>query len=427
MLKLSKLTRPIFTRLFLLLPILVMLSIAFQNCSKGFESDYLNNSSPSTNSQTANDSSPESINNENPLTASTIGCESSSGIAMNFSCSMYFNQSVESLVLNQAQKNYSDHLINGLVARGGWGNSNVMQTDFSIDVLEASGNTTSFFDFDPTDSWTDSDSFEKIPSPGKGSSAGFESSTGTDCDGGDCHYLVLDKPNKKLYEVFRAQVNGNTLANAGDGGAVIWPFEKTWTESLRGDVCTSADASGLSIGSMLFSAEEIKAGAINHAIRFILPNDRIAFRTYVRPATHTTGNVSGWALAPTTNLYEAPLANSAAEPGLPYGTRLRLKSQVNISNLSVGAQVVAKALKKYGMILADGGNIALTAKSDAHSAVKYADVGFNARSLASLKVSDFEVVPPAQPKPFASGLSFQPVIIGPMIKVKYLDCYRNTQ
>jgi len=71
---------------------------------------------------------------------------------------------------------------------------------------------------------------------------------------------------------------------------------------------------------------------------------------------------------------------------------LRLKSSYNISGLSAGAQVVAKALKKYGMILSDGGNIALTAASDQYTAHKWANVGVTSNSLSSIPVTAFEVV-----------------------------------
>lgn len=404
-------------------PLITLLILSFQNCSKGFNADNLENVTKENTSNIPNNDT-DSTN-----TSTSGGCNTSSGIAKNFPCSLYFNQSVDQITLNQTQKNYSDHLINGLVARGGWGNKNIFQVDTSIDVLEVPTNNKYFYNVNPNDDWTDADSFTQVPAPAPGSTAGFEGGENDCASDGDCHYLALDKANKKLYEFYRAKVNGNNLTNAGYGGAVIWPFDKVWTESLRGDVCTSADAGGFSIGGMLFSAEEIQAGSINHAIRLILPNNRIAYRTYVRPATHTTGNSQQpdqWAPAPTSDLTDSPLANSALEPGIPYGTRLRLKASFNISTLSSSAQVVAKALKKYGMILADGGEIALTAKSDANSSVKYENLGFiNNKSLTSLKVTDFEVVPPIQPKPFASGLSFQPTVIGPMIKVKYLDCYKN--
>ena len=122
----------------------------------------------------------------------------------------------------------------------------------------------------------------------------------------------------------------------------------------------------------------MKAGAISHAIRFILPNSRIQCREYVRPATHGTGvsNCAGWANA----------------DGVPYGARLRLKSTYSVETLpSEGAKVVARALQKYGMILSDGGNIALTAKSDAASTTQWAGL-LDAQDLQVLKVTDFEMV-----------------------------------
>jgi serine/threonine-protein kinase len=49
-------------------------------------------------------------------------------------------------------------------------------------------------------------------------------------------------------------------------------------------------------------------------------------------------------------------------------------------------------MQKYGMFLADGGNIALTAQSDADTKAKYADVEFGPHDMQALKVTDFEVV-----------------------------------
>jgi serine/threonine-protein kinase len=49
-------------------------------------------------------------------------------------------------------------------------------------------------------------------------------------------------------------------------------------------------------------------------------------------------------------------------------------------------------MQKYGMFLADGGNIALTAQSDADTKTKYADLGFGPHDLQALKVTDFEVM-----------------------------------
>jgi hypothetical protein len=138
-------------------------------------------------------------------------------------------------------------------------------------------------------------------------------------------------------------------------------------------VTVSADAAGFPIAPLLFSAEEVKAGEINHAIRFILPNSMIRAKKYVAPATHGT-NTTGPATA------------------IPYGGHMRLRADYPIENLSPGAQVIARALQKYGMYLSDGGNIALTAQSDVFGCATWDEVGVDAYALADLKATDFEVV-----------------------------------
>ena len=47
-----------------------------------------------------------------------------------------------------------------------------------------------------------------------------------------------------------------------------------------------ADAAGFPIAPLLFNADELATGSINHAIRFILPNPRIRAKVFVHPATH---------------------------------------------------------------------------------------------------------------------------------------------
>jgi serine/threonine-protein kinase len=152
----------------------------------------------------------------------------------------------------------------------------------------------------------------------------------------------------------------------------VWNTNMTYTDTLRGDQCTSADAAGYPISPLLFTADEVAAGHIDHAIRFILPNDRVR-RGYTRPATHGTS---------TTGSSSAP----------PYGVHLRLRADYPIDSLpSEGAKVVARALQKYGMYHADGGQIALTAQSDRHTTAKWAGL-LEATDLAALKVEDFEVI-----------------------------------
>ncbi len=186
----------------------------------------------------------------------------------------------------------------------------------------------------------------------------------------DCHYIVVDRDHSKLYEAYQASYDGHALTATF---LAIWDLNRVYPPSGRGDQCTSADAAGFPIAPLLFNADELARGHIDHAIRFILPNNRIRAGVFVHPATHA-GGPEGPDTAP------------------PYGVHLRLKSSYDVSHLKPAARVVAVAMQKYGMFLADGGSIALTAQNDQDTTTKYSDVGFDPGDLSSLKVTDFEVV-----------------------------------
>jgi serine/threonine-protein kinase len=71
---------------------------------------------------------------------------------------------------------------------------------------------------------------------------------------------------------------------------------------------------------------------------------------------------------------------------------LRLRADFPLDSLpSDGARVVARALQRYGMYHADGGNIALTAQSDRHTTAQWEGL-LGPRDLSSLAVEDFEVI-----------------------------------
>ena len=74
------------------------------------------------------------------------------------------------------------------------------------------------------------------------------------------------------------------------------------------------------------------------------------------------------------------------------GARLRLKASFDMSQLTPAAQVVARAMQKYGMFLSDGGNITLTAQSDQDTTAKYAAMDFGSHDMQAIKVTDFEVI-----------------------------------
>jgi hypothetical protein len=266
----------------------------------------------------------------------------------------------------------------GLSAHGGFG-AGAIRIDFSIQVLRADP-ALAARPFTRTGDFYDPDcDFVPVPVPPGGR---LEGESNYSCAGnGDCHLLVLQ--GSKLYEMWRANIGGagGAADNPFAGGCLaVWDTTRDYWKAApagfsRGDQCSSADAAGYPISALLFNADEIKAGAIEHAIRFILPNARIRKGEYVHPATHS-GAGKG---TPTADL-------------VPYGARLRLKSTFNLQSLpSEGARVVARALMRYGMFLADGGNIALTAQSDSYSKAKWSGL-LSAGDLTLLKVTDFEMV-----------------------------------
>ena len=173
---------------------------------------------------------------------------------------------------------------------------------------------------------------------------GIEGQSGYQCpiDEDDCHLIVADRSHGKLYEAYQANYADN-LSTANF--VAVWDLNRVYPPSGRGDQCTSADAAGFPIAPLLFNADELASGSINHAIRFILPNPRIRAHVFVHPATHA-GAPRGPVSAP------------------PMGAHFRLKASFDLSKLTPAAQVVARAMQKYGMFLSDGGNIALTAQSD---------------------------------------------------------------
>jgi len=278
-----------------------------------------------------------------------------------FTAPMFWNVDVSAA----AKAANSAQTIAALAAAGGWGNGNKMQIDFALDVLAANASTPQLA-FTPTgDFFTPDCDHTTVPVPPGGN---VEDETGYACTGdGDCHLLVFDPSASRLYEMWRA----NITSTFQGGCLAVWDATRAYTSTLRGDQCTSADAAGFPISPLLFTADEVTAGHIDHAIRFILPNSRVK-RGFVRPATHGTNTTGGTS---------APL----------YGVHLRLRADYPIASLPAGARVVARAMQKYGMYHADGGNIALTAQSDRHTAAKWTGL-LGPSDLAALKVTDFEVI-----------------------------------
>jgi len=262
----------------------------------------------------------------------------------------------------------SDEVISWLADNGGFGLGR-MQIDFSIEVLQADANTP-YREFMPTEDWYDVECDQTaVPVPPGGA---LEGEDGYRCDNdGDCHLIVVDRARNALFEMWRA----NIVDGAFFGGCLaVWDMTRVYGSEGRGKDCTSADAAGFPIAPLLFTADEVAAGTIDHAIRFILPNARIRERVYVSPATHSTGATGGTNSAP------------------PYGARFRLRADFPLQTLpNDGARVVARALQRYGMFLADAGNVALTAQSDRFTSAKWEGL-LGSRDLDGIQITDLEMI-----------------------------------
>lgn len=224
--------------------------------------------------------------------------------------------------------------------------------------------------------------------------AQIEASPGLSCpnQSEDCHLLVVQ--GSTLYEAYHANVDPNDPPGEIQAQCLaVWNLSLVYPPENRGEHCTSADAAGFPITPLLFNADEVfnaiqVNGDLGHAIRFILPNLRIANdpslggvggRLYVRPASHAGGPVG-------------PVGTVA------YGSRLRLRPDFPLTNYNPAAQVILRTLKKYGMVLADGGNIALTAEDDVYTTHTWPELGITSRIFfdqsagQDVTVSDFQVI-----------------------------------
>jgi hypothetical protein len=177
---------------------------------------------------------------------------------------------------------------------------------------------------------------------------------------GDRHLLIIDRDRWLLYELFATR--WNTAASRWEAGSgAIFDLS---TNASRPETWTSADAAGLAILPGLVRYEDVYgAGEITHAFRF----STRATNGYVWPASHRAGSTAG-----------AP----------PLGTRMRLKAGKDISGYSPEMQKVFRAMKRYGLILADNGSdMYITGTMDARWNNDVLNPAFH-----SLRADDFEVV-----------------------------------
>jgi hypothetical protein len=176
---------------------------------------------------------------------------------------------------------------------------------------------------------------------------------------GDRHALIVDRSSCRLYELYALYPKGRGWRG---GSGAIWNLR---SNKLRPAGWTSADAAGLPILPGLARYDEVKRGAIDHALRFTVERTR---RAYVFPARHYASN-----------------SNDPTLP--PMGLRLRLKASFDVSGYPRQARIVLVALKRYGMLVADNGSSwYITGAPDPRWS------NDQLHTLGRVKGSDFEVV-----------------------------------
>src|SRR6476661_4622379 len=145
---------------------------------------------------------------------------------------------------------------------------------------------------------------------------------------GDRHASAIDTGHCILYELYSAFPQ--TSSWSADSGAI---FDLN-SNALRPSGWTSADAAGFPIMPGLVTYDEVSSGEIRHAIRFTAPRSRHEF---VWPARHYASSLTG-----------------TQYPRM--GERFRLKAGVDISSYPADVQVILRAMKRYGIMLADNGS-----------------------------------------------------------------------
>ena len=148
------------------------------------------------------------------------------------------------------------------------------------------------------------------------------------CDG-DCHFLAVQMGTCMLYQGYACHYD-NAKGWICSNGAK-WDLKKK-SYGQRPEGWTSVDAAGLPVYAGLARYEELTAGEIPHALRFTMSKTAAK---HIAPATHDAGSDT-----------TAP----------PMGLRVRLKASYDASALAPEAQVFVRAMKEYGMILADNGS-----------------------------------------------------------------------
>lgn len=295
-----------------------------------------------------------------------------------------------------------------LEANGGWGNANRFQIDASFVINDADPSTRRVprSTMDPIEYSGDCDNNVQFPLPTNGR---IEGQAGYTCPGRaggdineDCHLIVVDFASNRLFEAYAVTYEQDRFFSnctiAWDTTRDVWGAPPTAAAALPpvsarnwgiGRDCTGPDAAGFPIAPLLVTVGDVMSGRVEHPLRFILPNARMQRAAaagmpgpvYVWPASHAGG--------PTALDANAPI----------YGSRWRLRAGFDptargLDPTNPVVRAVVYGLQHYGMLLSDGGNIALTFEDATGCATSWdalmGDRG--ARVLDGIRPSDFEII-----------------------------------
>jgi len=188
----------------------------------------------------------------------------------------------------------------------------------------------------------------------------------------DRHMLIVDRDNRFLYELYNVWWDG-TQWTAYSGA-----FFDLKTNDRRPEGWTSADAAGLAILPGLVRYDEVFGpDEIRHAFRFTVRHTH----GYVYPGSHLAG----------------PQIDGAP----PMGMRMRLKASKDISGFAPEIQKIFRAMKRYGLIVADNG-------TDMYVSGTWDDRWDNGvlnPAFGALTADDFEVVQLGWQPPLAPALA----------------------
>ena len=145
---------------------------------------------------------------------------------------------------------------------------------------------------------------------------------------GDHHMLIVDRDEKKLYELYNPTLLQNGVWSAYSGAV----FDLSGY-LLRAEDHSSADAAGLPMVPGILRYDELMSGEVDHALRISV---WVTNKSWVWPARNAASDYT-----------------NGAYP--PMGSRIRLKSSFDTSGYPPQSKAILEVLKKHGAMVADNG------------------------------------------------------------------------